>query len=118
MNLKGNKSTQLKKKAVLQALENTLGVVTHACQKAGVGRKTFYEWLQKDEDFKKTVQDIDNVVLDFAESKLYSQIKGEQHHCNQSSSLKTKRETSWIRRETRNRTLRRNQGDTGQYKHK
>lgn len=75
MKLKGNKSTQLKKKAVLQALENTLGVVTHACQKAGVGRKTFYEWLQKDEEFKKAVQDIDNVVLDFAESKLYSQIK-------------------------------------------
>lgn len=73
--MKGNKSTQLKKQAILQALEQTLGVVTSACQKVGVGRKTFYEWLHDDEEFKTEVQDLEGVTLDFAESKLYQQIK-------------------------------------------
>lgn len=70
-----DKSKQLKKKALILALEQTLGVVTHACQKTGVNRKTFYDWLQQDPEFRQQVEDINNVVLDFAESKLYSQIK-------------------------------------------
>lgn len=75
MKFNGNKSTQLKKKAMIQAMEQSLGVVTQAAQKAGVGRKTYYEWLQDDPEFKKAIDDIENVVIDFAESKLYSQIK-------------------------------------------
>ena len=36
---------------------------------------TFYERLEKDSDFKKVVDDIKNVALDYAESKLYELIK-------------------------------------------
>jgi hypothetical protein len=43
---------------------------------AGVGRSTFYKWMDDDEEFRKQVQDIDNVVLDFVESKLHKQIDG------------------------------------------
>ena len=64
------------KKAVIEALEKTLGIVTQACKMAGVGRSTFYKWMDEDEEFKKQVQDIDNVVLDFVESKLHKQIDG------------------------------------------
>lgn len=64
------------KKAVLEAMEKTLGIVTQACKMAGVGRSTFYKWLAEDDDFKKQVQEIDNVVLDFVESKLHKQIDG------------------------------------------
>lgn len=64
------------KKAVIEALEKTLGIVTQACKMAGVGRSTFYKWLAEDDDFKKQVQEIDNVVLDFVESKLHKQIDG------------------------------------------
>jgi len=63
------------KKAILEALEQTLGVVTSACRKVGVGRTTFYGWLNDDEEFAKAVQDIENVALDFAESQLHQQIK-------------------------------------------
>jgi len=52
-----------------------LGVVTSACRKVGVGRTTFYGWLNDDEEFAKAVQDIENVALDFAESQLHQQIK-------------------------------------------
>ena len=69
-----NKTVQ-HKKAVLEALEQSLGVVTSACKKVGVGRTTFYGWLADDEDFANQVKDIENVALDFAESQLHKQIK-------------------------------------------
>jgi predicted DNA-binding transcriptional regulator AlpA len=63
------------KKALLEALESSLGVVTSACKKVGVGRTTFYNYVNSDEEFAKAVQDIENVALDFAESQLHQQIK-------------------------------------------
>ena len=69
-----NKTAQ-HKKAILEALEQSLGVVTSACKKVGVGRTTFYGWLADDKEFAEQVQDIENVALDFAESQLHKQIK-------------------------------------------
>ena len=68
-----NKSdkTDNRKKSLLKSLEKSLGVVTTACKNVGVHRSTFYEWYNKDEDFKKQVDDINNVTLDFAETKLF-----------------------------------------------
>lgn len=68
-----NKKAQ-HKKAMLEALEQTLGVVTTACRKVGIGRTTFYLWMREDEEFKKQVDDIENIAIDFAESKLHEQI--------------------------------------------
>ena len=70
-----SEQTEHNKKAVLIALEKSLGVVTAACKRAGVGRTQFYEWLRTDEEFAKQVEDIRDVTLDFAESALYQQIK-------------------------------------------
>jgi len=69
-----NKTAQ-HKKAILEALEQSLGVVTSACKKVGVGRTTFYGWLADDKEFAEQVKDIENVALDFAESQLHKQIK-------------------------------------------
>ena len=63
------------KKAILEALEKSLGVVTTACKQVGVGRTTFYEYLNKDENFANEVADIQNIALDFAESQLHKQIQ-------------------------------------------
>jgi hypothetical protein len=62
---------------MLRALEATLGVVTPACKSAGVDRSTHYRWMEKDENYKKKVEDIDNIVLDFVESKLHTKIKND-----------------------------------------
>jgi len=70
---KPTKSDILKKR-LIEALEKSLGVITTACKQTGVNRSTFYEWYNKDEDFKKEVDDIGNIALDFAESKLHEQI--------------------------------------------
>ena len=65
----------IKKEAVLEALEKSLGVVTTAVKSVGVARSTFYKWINEDEDFAKKVKDIDNITLDFAESQLHKQIQ-------------------------------------------
>ena len=64
-----------KKRAMIKALESSLGIVTTACKSAGVSRRTYYNWLKDDEAFKEAVEDINNISLDFAESKLYDLIK-------------------------------------------
>lgn len=71
---KSNK-IQHTKKALIDALEKSLGVVTTACKIVGIDRTTFYRYLKDDEDFAKKVQEIENVTLDFVESQLHKQIK-------------------------------------------
>jgi hypothetical protein len=67
---------QQKKNAILQALVQTLGVVTSACKIVDMDRSTFYKYLNEDPEFAIQVKDVQEVALDFAESKLYEQIKG------------------------------------------
>lgn len=66
--------TEQHKKAILEALEKHLGIVTTACRTVGIGRTTFYGWLNEDKEFAKKVEDVQNIALDFAESQLHKQI--------------------------------------------
>ena len=66
--------TEQHKKAIIESLEKSLGVVTTACKRAGIGRTTFYEWLKDDPEFAEEVSDIQNIALDYAESQLHKQI--------------------------------------------
>ena len=70
MGIKENK-TEHNKKMLLEALEKSLGVVTTACRSVGIGRTTFYTYYNEDNEFKKSVDDISNIALDFAESQLH-----------------------------------------------
>ena len=65
----------LKKEAMIQALEKSLGVVTSACRSVGISRTTHYEWLQSDPEYNKAVQSLTDLALDFAESKLHKSIE-------------------------------------------
>ena len=67
--------TEQHKKAMLDALEKSLGVVTAACKAVGIGRTTHYLWMQDDEEYKKAVEELGDVAIDFAESQLHKQIK-------------------------------------------
>jgi len=62
------------KKAMLQALEKSLGVVTAACNSVGISRQTHYRWLEEDAEYKAEVKGLEDVALDFAESQLHKQI--------------------------------------------
>ena len=63
--------TTLKKEAFLVALEKSLGIVSQAAKQVGIDRTTPYRWMKEDEEFKERVEEIQNVVGDFAETKLY-----------------------------------------------
>lgn len=69
------KRTKANKEKVIQALEQSLGVVTTALNKLNIHRSTFYRWMQEDEEFAKQVQEIQDITLDFAEAQLFKQIK-------------------------------------------
>ena len=64
-----------KKEALLKSLEKSLGVVTTACKQLDISRATYYRWLAEDENFKRAAKDIQEVALDFVESKLFEQIQ-------------------------------------------
>ena len=63
------------KKAMIEALEKSLGVVTTAAKQVGIDRSTHYEWLKTDPDYKERVESISDIALDFAESQLHKQIQ-------------------------------------------
>tara|TARA_R110002167_G_scaffold242818_2_gene448399 strand:+ start:1632 stop:2051 length:420 start_codon:yes stop_codon:yes gene_type:complete len=67
--------TRHNKKKLIEALEKSLGIVTTACKIADLHRSTYYEYYNGDLEFKIACDDINNVVLDFAESQLHKQIK-------------------------------------------
>ena len=67
--------TEQHKKAMLEALEKSLGVVTTACKSVGIGRTTRYMWLDEDPEYRRNVESISDIAVDFAESSLHKQIK-------------------------------------------
>lgn len=66
---------EIYKKKLLEALEKSLGIVTPACKEVGISRNQFYVYYREDEDFKKAVDDINDITLDFVENQLLRKIK-------------------------------------------
>lgn len=62
------------KKAMIEALEKSLGIVTTACKIVNIERNTHYRWMREDENYKNLVNGIEDIAIDFAESKLHTQI--------------------------------------------
>lgn len=69
------KRTTLAKQRMLKALEKSFGIVTPACKKAKIERTIFYRWLERDAKFAKKVASINELQLDFSESKLMENVK-------------------------------------------
>lgn len=82
MNKKYKKTVQERikddKKRVLKKLRQ-VPVVSVACQRAGIGRSTFYRWKKKDKKFAQKADiallDGKKLINDMAESQLISAIK-------------------------------------------
>lgn len=68
-----NKTDNLKN-IMLQMLSESMGVVSEACRKANITRETFYKWKKEDDTFRKAVEDVDDIALDFGESALHKRI--------------------------------------------
>ena len=63
------------KENFIRAYRESLGVIKHACEKADISRRTYYNWLENDEEFKQAVEDIGEEAIDFAENALKKKIR-------------------------------------------
>ena len=72
---KRTERTQDNKELLLKALQKSLGIVTEACNKSGLSRTQHYKWYKEDEEYRKQVQEIDGMFIDFAETHLKEQIE-------------------------------------------
>lgn len=68
-------SKDLRKKAMLESLEKSLGVVTSAARAAGIDRSLHYKWMKEDDEYKEAVADISEVAIDFVETHLHQLIQ-------------------------------------------
>ncbi|MCM1503388.1 MAG: phBC6A51 family helix-turn-helix protein [Bacteroidales bacterium] len=68
------RKTAQKKAEFLAALEKNLGNVTLSARACGIDRTSVYRWKNEDADFAAAVAAIDEVAIDFVESKLMKQI--------------------------------------------
>lgn len=59
------------KKTMIEALQQSLGIVTYACEAVKIARQTHYRWMKEDEEYKAAVDDINEITLDYGESKLH-----------------------------------------------
>ena len=66
---------QNKKEKLLKALEETQGLIYHACKKAGnISRSTYYRYMKEDKEFAKAVEDIKEAQIDYVEGQLIKNI--------------------------------------------
>jgi hypothetical protein len=57
------------KEKFLQNFEKALGIISTACKLSDIERKTYYNWIEKDADFKARCKAVEEFQLDFVESK-------------------------------------------------
>lgn len=63
-------TTAARKKAMLEALTLSFGVVAHAAKQVGIDRTTHYLWMDNDPEYKAAIADLKEYKKDFIESKL------------------------------------------------
>jgi len=62
--------TTRKKKWFLKEFNESLGIITIACARSGVGRRTYYNWIGKDSVFRSQCEYIERYQMDYVEDKL------------------------------------------------
>lgn len=76
---RGDKTTQQKKKRLLEIYAKT-GIVSYSCKLAGIGRKSFYEWLEKDPLFAEQAKEAEKAATERLEKEaLRRAVEGVEH---------------------------------------
>lgn len=65
-----------RKRAMLEALKKSLGIVSQAASKVGISRDTHYDWMAADPSYSHAVRMIADAAIDFVESKMFQLING------------------------------------------
>ena len=64
-----------KQSKFLEVFKTNTNNISVACAKAGISRVTFYEWINKSNEFAQKVDEAKEALIDFAESQLFENIK-------------------------------------------
>jgi hypothetical protein len=64
------------KKRFLEILKQSRGIISSACESVDMSRQTYYNWLAADPDFAVAVDEVQESMIDFVESKLMQKING------------------------------------------
>jgi hypothetical protein len=64
-----------KREDFLQAYELSGGNVSVSCKKIKISRETYYRWCREDREFDKKCREVDESLLDLAETMLMKAIK-------------------------------------------
>lgn len=62
------------KKDFLIKFKESKGIISTACDAAGITRMTFYRWKKEDPEFASLVSEIEEASIDYVESKLIENI--------------------------------------------
>lgn len=73
--MNNKRDTVKNKKILLEVLERHLGIVTSACKEVGLSRRVYYNYYNDDPEFKKSVDEINEICVDFGESQLFKKMK-------------------------------------------
>ena len=68
------KRTKVKKGLFLDMFSRSLGIITTACEKAGIDRKTYYNWIRDDAEFKDSVANTERDRTSEVRDRLYEKI--------------------------------------------
>ena len=64
-----------KKKALLEALKKSNGIIYKACDRVGVSRQLYYIYTKEDKSFKDEAESIIQRQIDIVEEKMLSRIE-------------------------------------------
>lgn len=70
-----NGNDKIDHEQITELLKAKAGNVTSVCQALNINRTTFYRWLAKDPELKRIVDEQQESLIDFAESRLFQNIK-------------------------------------------
>jgi len=74
---KERRRTTIKKRLILKHFLKNAGNITVLCDQARIARKTYRAWRSGDPNFAEEIEEREEGLLDFSESKLFSMIDKE-----------------------------------------
>lgn len=63
------------KRAMIEAMRKSLGIVSQACKTTQISRETHYKWMKFDDEYRKAIEQTAEEAKDFAETSLFNQVK-------------------------------------------
>lgn len=68
------RTTNLKKEKFIKAFIDNNFNISKACEVAGIYRRTYYDWIEKDKEFENKVEEAQEKLIDMVESALQDKI--------------------------------------------